>query len=501
MKLFTKIISVLLALVIFCAPISAAEGEAYNDSACPRIYVHGFMAHRIISDKEDESSPDIFPPSMNDIFSKVKDSVPALAAAYVNGGIEGFGDEACNVANDLMSQVYLDENCEVKDSSGVYFEYPAASSITKNSKLEFKYDWRLDPIDIAAQLNDFIDYVLDCSGAKKVNLSAHSLGGVIVVTYVSIYGTEKVQGACFNAAAVFGESYTGDLMSGKMQFNGKAFDYFLTYLADSTEYQYLVKAIIDAADAAGVFDLTAAALNALLDKVNYQVSTQVMMPMFCRWLTIWAMIPDDDIDESMDYVFNDLLKDKEHTALQSKVERFNTLVRDHKKETLIKLNEDAHMYVISRYGYTSAPVTPSYAQLSDGTVDTRASSFGATTALYRTTLSEDHIKSVAPEYISPDKTVDASTCMFPDRTWFIRAFKHDALPYSLEKFIDMLLEQEEQATVDTFEQYPRFLVYEAIDDQILPDNNYPKELTVIERVIKIVVELFKLISSLFKKIA
>ena len=496
MKSLSKILSVMLAAVILCVSLSVA-GEARSAAVCPRIYIHGFMANHILSDKDDENSPSIFPPNSEDIFGTIKSALPALSTSLIKGGIDGFSDEACKVANEIMSQAYLDKNGEVTDKSGVYFKYPEASAISKNSKLDFSYDWRLDPIDIAAQLNDFINYVLECSGAEKVNLSGHSCGGVIIVTYAAIYGTEKIQGVCFNAAAVFGESYNGDLMTGKMTFNGKAFDYFLKYIVDTTDFQYLITAIIDAASAAGIFDLTATAANALLGKINDKLSTQVMMPMFCHWLTIWAMVPDEAIEASMEFVFDNMLKDEDSSVLRSKIERFNTLVRSRKKETLIKLNETSHMYVLSRYGYPSIPITPSYDVMGDGIVDTKYSSFGATTAAFGTTFPEDYLAQADPRYISPDKTVDASTCMFPDRTWFIRSYKHALVTDAITEFSDFLLEQAEQVTVDTFEEYPGFLVYDAENDLILPDTNYRKP-TVFDRLKKMVEEIIKLIVMVFK---
>ena len=52
-----------------------------------------------------------------------------------------------------MSAAYLVEDCTVRDDSGAYFDYPEPQTIHKNSKLEFCYDWRLDPLELAAQLS------------------------------------------------------------------------------------------------------------------------------------------------------------------------------------------------------------------------------------------------------------------------------------------------------------------------------------------------------------
>ena len=500
MKIFLKIISTLLAVMIVFVPLSALAGEVHNTYICPRIYIHGLMAVPIQRDKNDKNSEVIFPPSTEKILSAVTGALPKLGLSLASGGLKGFGDEACRVANELMSEAYLDQNGNVKDNSGVYFEYPEASSIKKDSKLSFDYDWRVDPVETAAQLNDFVDYVLRCSGAQKVNLSAHSLGGVILITYISIYGYEKVHGACFNSSAVFGESYTGDLMKGEMSFSGDAFDYFLHYLIDETEYQYLLSAVTDAASKLGVFSAAAFASNELLDAVKESLFNQVMLPLFCHWLTIWAMVPDEDIEEGVENVFGSIAKDQDYSELIGKIERYNTLVRSGKKETLAKLNENANVYVIARYGYPSIPITPSYSKLTDGTIDVKYASFGAVTSLYKESLSEEYLADADPEYISPDKSVDASKCMFPEQTWFIRSFKHYSMPDSVVSFTDLLLEQAEQASVDTFEKYPRFLFYDYENDTILPDTNYQSP-TLVSSIKNILNDVIKLIRFLIRKIS
>ena len=47
--------------------------------------------------------------------------------------------------------------------------------------------------------------------------------------------------------------------------------------------------------------------------------------------------------------------------------------------------------------------------------------------------------------------------------------KHSLQAKSLEVMMNQLLAQDEQATVNTFSQYPRFLVYDAATDTLSPD--------------------------------
>ena len=48
------------------------------------------------------------------------------------------------------------------------------------------------------------------------------LGGLVMLTYFTLYGTDRVRSVCFNAAAVYGETYTGELMTGDLQISSDA---------------------------------------------------------------------------------------------------------------------------------------------------------------------------------------------------------------------------------------------------------------------------------------
>ena len=453
-------------LLSFAAlPVSAADASA----PCPHVYVHGFMGSLILEDKDDPNSKVIWPPDTDAILADVKDQLPTLVGALLVDNWQKFGDVAIDLVKPFFEPTYLADDGTCPNKSGVYFRYPPTWAIPKNGRVDFSYDWRLNPMEVADDLHDFIEYVREATGAEKVNLSCHSLGGVIVLTYLSKYGHDHVKGVCFNTTAIFGETYTGDLMRGEIVFDADAIDYYLRYALDNNEYEELLTGLISMANSSGLLDLLTKKGNSLVKSQKERVIREVLLPMFGNWLTIWSMIPDKDVPDALENVFNVLCKGEDHSALRTKIDAYNTTVREKKTATLQTLNEDANVYVISRYGYSSIPVTPSFKVLSDGTVDTRYSSFGATTSDYDKMLPDAAIKDVPAAFVSPNKQVDASTCLFPQQTWFIRNLKHSTTPPSVWQLIDLLLAQDEQATVDTFEQYPRFLTYDETTDTLSVD--------------------------------
>ena len=140
----------------------------------------------------------------------------------------------------------------------------------------------------------------------------------------------------------------------------------------------------------------------------------------------------------------------------------------HKGQTLRALNQTANVYVLSRTGFASIPLTPSCGNLSDGIVDTKYSSFGATTSDYGETLPDSVLENTNPAYLSPEKDIDASTCLFPEQTWFLRNTRHTLS--NDEALIAALLNEQTQATVNTFAAFPRFLIYDDSTETLLPDS-------------------------------
>lgn len=457
----TRLIALILTLILALMPSTAALASSTDDSyVCPKIFVHGFMASDIYKncDSTDEEVGDV---TTEEILSMIAKCVPALTSFLVTKDWDKLGETVTPIAYDTFKKMTLDESGEARDNSGVDFEYPAPDTITKDSELYFTYDWRVDPLKSAAELDKFVDYVLECSGSDKVTLTGFSFGGVIVLSYLSVYGMEKVHGVLYNSTAIYGETYTGDLLTGQIELTADSVNEYLRFALDQSKYENLINGMIDILTAAGIYDLLLPLCDEILLHLSDYLIPGIFAPIFAGWLSIWAMVPDEYIDDAMDYIFNDVYGGTdEHAGLIEKIENYNNTVRKNKTETLKESGEKCRVGVYSGYGYASILVTPSWNNIGDGVIDAKHTSFGATLSKYGETLSDEYIASVADEYISPDKTVDASTCLFPDRTWYIKGLKHGQGQESKE--LDILANEiffsDEVVTVYTFENYPRFLV-------------------------------------------
>lgn len=496
-----KIISLFMALLLIFSSMSVIASAAKVENY-PIIYVHGFMASHILSDKNDADSETYFPMQTDKIINGVKLAIPALSKFILKNDWDAFGQAISPVLENIFYGLYNNPDGTTKGDTGNYFEYPTKEEIENSYEIDFEYDWRCDPVDIAAELNDFVKYVKETTGKSKVSLSCHSLGGVIVVSYLSIYGNKDISGVAFDATAIYGESYTGDLLTGNIELKSEGLLFSIENMLKGEDGEYIVDSILEVLEKAGLFKLVADLGNELAEKLRGYIYDS-LAALFANWLTIWAMIPDEQIDDAIKFVFTEIYdkNDADAKKLLDKIENYNELVRKNKTQTLKELDKAAKVIVISRYGFSSLPVTPSWNSLSDGTVDTKYNSFGATTAPFGQTFSEEYLENKDMKYISPDKTVDASTCLFPEKTWFIRNMPHAEGSYGIDIMIYTLLNSKEEATVDTYEEYPRFMQYTVEDDNIHPDVESAEIMSVPKTFIASLIKLFKaMLTTVFNKI-
>ncbi len=466
-KLCLRFVSIAIVCMTFFSSVipSSAILEEYSGRTCPRIFVHGFMAYDIHSDKSNPDSELVYPipaEKTSSVFENIKSPVGDF---LLKRDYEKLGSEVSALISELFEDLYCGFDGEPVNQSGVVTEYPKPEEVKKDSAVIFGYDWRTDPVESAKQLDEFIDYMLKYSGAKQVVIDSHSLGSVITFTYLRLYGTEKVKSVVFNAAGIYGQTYTGELLSGNLVVNKDAILNYMSFAFDGMENKSVMLDLIDALDKLGVAGGACKVADKLVDEILDDVAFDIVR-LFGNWPTIWAMVPDDMLEQAEEYVFGKVFKENnvDYTGLKEKIDTYNELVRKDKTEALKEMSKTVNIYVISRHGYSSLPVSDSWQTVGDGVIDTRYSSFGATVAPYGETL--DTAKS---EYISPDANIDALTSLFPDQTWFIRGLRHSDMPDSVDRMIDDLLYYDGKATVTTFSQYPRFMEYNISDGSLSPD--------------------------------
>ena len=469
-----------------------------NPQTCPVIFIPGFTSSNVYADIKDPDTLAVMP-SSEDIIAIIKEAfIPSLLKFAVDRDTDKLVVRVTDRVNETFKYWFNEPTGDAKEGSGIVPEELTEASVT--SRLKFSYDWRGDPVKIADELHQYIETVCRLSGSEQVALGCHSLGTTIGLAYITKYGNNRVAGMIFDSPACNGVALVGNILTGKVNLDADSIAYYIKELLGESEYEALVTSVIDLFKKAGVLELFTRFADEIIEALAPAVYRETIAPLIGCWPTFWSMVPDSDMEQAKAYIFGDILKDKDSSALESKIDYYNNTIRANRTKTLNAFNARSKFAVLSRYFSQTIPLRGSGHLLSDTIIDTPSSSFGATTAPIGDYFSEEYLRGKDLRYISPDRTVDASTCLFPEQTWFIRGSGHFETGGVTEEYYDMFFFSETELTCDTAE-IGRFTYrdpesYTLVEDLAVPEKEEDKNIIEIllsfaEAVISTIVKLIK----------
>jgi len=354
---------------------------------------------------------------------------------------------------------------------GWAFEIQAADAIGYDNVYVFNYDSRLDSVQSAKELDEYIQMVKRQTGSDRVSLVGDSQGGMTMATYFDGYMQKgDVDRALFVNPAFAGVAVTrmfeGDftvdadgltnclLGLGRTVEDGRYED-FITLLVYLLQYQIHVLAN-------NMSDLGED------EELLEQLFLEVFKPVLGNVPVMYEFIPYDDFDAALAWLTKiGFLDTKENAKLIRKIKRYHK-VQGRLAQNLQNLEKyGTKAAVIADYGMSGIPVTSEYNNQTDDLIDTKYASAYATVAEYEQVLPQ-----TTGKYLSPDRVIDASTCALPDQTWFIRGVMHTIFNYGLDPMnwmCDMLLGKTEPnlKAVRKKYGYSQFLKVDNPDDQNL----------------------------------
>ena len=496
MKLSKKIFSLCLAaLMLFSLSVTAFAADGVTQ-ICPVIYVPGINTSTIYTDVNDLSTAARLPDEDTFLAVMKNDIIPAIIAYTQNSDYDALAEVISSRFTPLFEDWFMENTGDPKEGSGVH--NPLPSRVTAKSTLTFQYDWRCDPVAVADKLNDYINHITDKSGCDKVALSCHSLGSIIIISYLAKYGNDKVSALVLDTPACEGATYTGCLLSGDSTLNASAITYFLENTLGKSETNDLMASILELFNVAGVPELFTLFFDKIIGDIAPVIYKEFLIPLLGCWPSIWALTPDAYIDGAMTYIFDDLMKDEDYSALREKIENYNKTVRARRDQLLKDFDSEKNLAVISRYGFPSFPISDMGDLIGDYTIETRSSSLGATTAPVGTYFDDKYLVGKNMKYISPDRTVDASTCLFPEKTWFIKNATHSM--EAADPYYNYFLFAEEELTCDTA-IIGRFTLYDSESQTLTEDTTEPvkaEKESPIDSLVTFIKNLIERIGNFFK---
>ncbi len=304
----------------------------------------------------------------------------------------------------------------------------------------FTCDFRMGAEYNANMLRDYIDSVLEHSGAEKVNIYSLSHGGQVTATYLALYGDDnKVDNVVMTSPAIGGAGIAYDPFAGEIDFD------------EETLIRFIEQGVMIEED---INWLLKANWLGILDDILYAVKPYFYQVMG-NWGSIWDFMPPDKYDCAKEL----LLDETKHAGLIAKSDRFHYEIFPTIGERLRYLREEYGMNISIIAGYGNRIIS-GMNEDSDSII-TLSSATGATTPPFGKRFADGYVQinDCDGKYkVSPDMTVDASTAFLPDNTWFVKGMFHAFVvfdDYTMELVMKLLL-TDEITDVYSDENFPQF---------------------------------------------
>lgn len=355
---------------------------------------------------------------------------------------------------------------DTKELNGSYYVYD----------YQFWYDWRQDPLKTADEFHQYIQDIKKVTGAPKVSIIARCLGTSVVMAYLAKYGTDDIHGVSFNGSIAAGGEIISEMISGKFDLDINAIRRMLADFDDDGNMNlggFLLATIDLLAKSVEAMDIELEETK-LYKKLAQGVFAAGSRATFFTWPGYWALVTKEDYPAALNYIFGEEGRElrKEYAGLIEKTDNYQKLVMNNMTNILEGLKTDGiKVGVIAKYGYQIAPVIESKDAVGDQFASIKRASFGATTSDIYNTLSEEYIAARVAEgkgkYISPDKQIDASTCIFPDSTWFTKGITHSEWTNFETALLFQVITADKQLTIDDFD-CSQFILYDNKTDTAYP---------------------------------
>ena len=479
-KIIASVLALCLALSCI-APALAADANACDCGKTPILVVSGMGALPFWLDEGTPEQTECFPPHP-DIPKLVSRALGGLLRTIVTFDLMPLANTAADIAYDILGIMACNEDgnslyavtpvlvegamsgydpSRYEDAGSAEFSIVncAVQAAGADHAYFYNYDWRLDPLTNADDLNAYIDRILRETGHDRVRIAAISMGGVQTMAYLAKYGHDKIDAVWFMSAAFCGLLFVTNIFTGEIQFSQKSFFSWLqTLQVGSEKTDKVFDAFLGWCGRTALLKPLFKFLNNTANEVNSIVVDRVIRRTLSTMPGMWAFVRDDRYEEAKKV----MLPENASQTFIKRIDDYHYNVLCRREEILKAAQADGvEIAVISHYNKGCVPVTSSAQAHGDSLIETVCTSGGATVADYGSTLPAGYTQHAckAHNHMSSDGVIDASTCMFPDTTWFIKNMPHVGCKRG-SAYAGMLVwmfSQENMPTVFDNPQYPQFM--------------------------------------------
>ena len=465
-----KLLSLLLALLFAVSlGIPALEANA-AENYYPVIYVYGRSTlYKNIS----TDNPQPMEYSTNEsLTAAVKKLLPYAYNAIVLGMWDDYNNKAYDVLMDMFQGFALDKNGEVKNDTGVLYTWSEKELSTdpKSNNLSnyhYEYDARLSPLEIADDLNRYIEAVKRVTGAKKVSIVARCLGTNEMFAYLYKYQEKKnysgIDSIVLYDNSLYGVDILDAAMGGKIVFEADALSSFLGGYTPGTDAEALSTilsmtfSMLKSGYGLGVSSSVATNFYA---HIRDGLAHKLLKNTYGTCPGFWSMVYDN-YEEAKEYIFNASGDVAKYAVLIQKIDTYRKTVQLRIPKMIADMQRaGVNVAAVCKYGFQTYPLCEDAFRLSDNTTALRRQSIGAACSKVNSTLGTTYIlsrtKAGYDKYISPDEQVDSSTGLLPDLTWYIKNNQHAIFPTCIEPLIFAICRN--HITVSQISKWPQYMV-------------------------------------------
>ncbi len=315
----------------------------------------------------------------------------------------------------------------------------------------FNYDWRLDPMQTADEINETVETAMRDHNCDKVNLVNCSMGGLMSVAYMTKYGTDKINRLICLSSTWCGTYVTSDLLKGDVVIDENRLCNFLLNLSDNFALQALIKTL----KFTGITKLVTKLAMKFVTNNKDQVFDEFLGPIFGNMLPIWALVLPEDYDACIKYMYERPGTKEARADFIAKTAELQEMMKNRDAMIAQAVENGMEIAVAATYDSPVAPVYERSYVNGDAALETPLMSGKATVAPFGETLENADTSS---RYVSPDKVCDTSTALYPDSTWLTRGAPHVSGSYGTDyaDFIIWLLSTD-NLKVTANPDYPAFM--------------------------------------------
>lgn len=317
------------------------------------------------------------------------------------------------------------------------------------------YDWRVDPLVVADEIDYAVKKAKADTGAKKVNIVCASMGGIMSIAYFTKYGYDSVGRCLFCSSTFCGSEIVGDVLNGRVEITPeRLYEYLKSLVSGDPSTKLLLEILYKV----GLFDWATGITDYILKNKKTELYEEVLKPVFAYSPCIWGLVSsDEDYESAIKYMFGS--RENVNETFLNRIDALRDMM--HGRDALLNemVENGVGISVLSNYGSPLIPVYESACLSGDRTLEAYNTSGFATVAKYGETLGSDYV-AANPALVSPDNCVDLSTAVLPEYTYMIKNAPHVSGSYGTDysKFIVYLLTNTGDFKAGSNPNYPQFMV-------------------------------------------